>query len=62
MRRLQNTSLAFALACLISVFAGCKSDFNQQLLERELRLQEDQIYQLQDELSDKCVRLDMVAA
>ena len=30
--------------------AGCKSDLNQQLLERELRYQEDQIYHLQDEL------------
>lgn len=61
MRRLQN-SRAAGLACLLAAFAGCKSDFNQQLLERELRLQEDQIYQLQDELSDKRVRLDMVAA
>lgn len=42
--------------------AGCKSDFNQQLLERELRMQEDQIYTLQDELQDKCTRLDRAAA
>jgi len=45
--------LALLLACL-----GCKSDLSQQLLERELRMQEDQIYQLQDELQDKCARLD----
>lgn len=62
MRRLQSIRAAFAVACSIVACAGCKSDFNQQLLERELRLQEDQIYQLQDELSDKRVRLDMVAA
>lgn len=41
--------------------AGCKSDLNQQLLERELRYQEDQIYQLQDELQQKCARLDSLA-
>jgi len=43
------------------LLAGCKSDLNQQLLERELRYQEDQIYQLQDELQDKCARLESVA-
>jgi len=48
-----------AVACLASV--GCKSDLSQQLLERELRYQEDQIYQLQDELQDKCSRLDMLS-
>jgi len=47
--------LATALA------AGCKSDLNQQLLERELRYQEDQIYQLQDELQEKCARLERAA-
>jgi hypothetical protein len=41
--------------------AGCRSDLNQQLLERELRLQEDQIYQLQDELQFKASRLDRIA-
>ena len=41
---------------------GCKSDLNQQLLERELRYQEDQIYQLQDELQDKSSRLNDVAS
>jgi hypothetical protein len=37
------------------LFAGCRSsgrDINQQLLERELRLQEDHIYALEDELDD----------
>jgi hypothetical protein len=47
-----------AVSCLVAV--GCKSDLSQQLLERELRYQEDQIYQLQDELQDKCARLDML--
>ena len=40
---------------------GCKSDLNQQLLERELRMQEDQIYQLQDALQEKCDRLSRTA-
>ncbi len=44
------------LACL-----GCKSDLSQQLLERELRMQEDQIYQLQDELQDASARLSRAA-
>ena len=46
-----------AAVCLV----GCKSDLNQQLLERELRYQEDQIYQLQDELQEKCARLERTA-
>lgn len=51
------------LAVVIPLAAvGCKSDLNQQLLERELRYQEDQIYQLQDELAEKCARLEHVAS
>jgi hypothetical protein len=49
------------LAAAALVAAGCKSDLNQQLLERELRYQEDQIYQLQDELAERCARLEHVA-
>ncbi|MFM8290435.1 MAG: hypothetical protein ACKOC4_01895, partial [Planctomycetia bacterium] len=49
------------VALATSLVVGCKSDFNQQLLERELRYQEDQIYQLQDELQEKCARLDRMA-
>jgi len=45
----------------VTLCAGCKSDLSQQLLERELRMQEDQIYQLQDELDAKCARLERVA-
>jgi len=48
-----------AVSCVLA--AGCKSDLSQQLLERELRYQEDQIYQLQDELQEKCARLDMLS-
>ena len=57
MTRVVGFVLTLAAACA----AGCKSDLSQQLLERELRMQEDQIYQLQDELHDKCARLDHVA-
>lgn len=41
--------------------AGCKTDLNQQLLERELRMQEDQIYHLQDQLQTKAARLERTA-
>jgi len=50
------------LACACIVAAGCKSDLSQQLLERELRYQEDQIYQLQDELQQKCAHLDSLTS
>jgi hypothetical protein len=49
-----------AVAALVAI--GCKSDLNQQLLERELRYQEDQIYQLQDELAEQCARLEHAAS
>ena len=42
------------------VLAGCKTDLNQQLLERELRMQEDQIYHLQDQLLSKSARLEQI--
>lgn len=48
-----------AASCVAA--AGCRSDLSQQLLERELRYQEDQIYQLQDELQEKCARVDMLS-
>jgi len=53
--------LGICLAAAAAAAGGCKSDLNQQLLERELRYQEDQIYKLQDELADKCARLNNVA-
>jgi hypothetical protein len=49
-------------SAVLSGAAGCKTDISQQLLERELRMQEDQIYLLQDELQDKCFRLDRIAS
>jgi len=54
-------SLSGLLLLAAGLMAGCKSDLNQQLLERELRYQEDQIYQLQDELQEKCARLERAA-
>jgi hypothetical protein len=33
---------------------GCQNNGNYDLMERELRLQEDRIYQLEDELDRKC--------
>ncbi len=38
--------------------AGCHSGVNQQLLERKLRRQEDQIYALEDELDDYETQLE----
>lgn len=49
------------LAGVLLVLAGCKTDLNQQLLERELRMQEDQIYHLQDQLLSKSARLERTA-
>lgn len=51
-----------AVLAVLSMACGCKTDISQQLLERELRMQEDQIYLLQDELQDKCFRLDRIAS
>lgn len=56
-----HASSAWVVAAALLSCVGCKSDLSQQLLERELRMQEDQIYQLQDELQDKCARLDRAA-
>lgn len=47
-------------ALLAPLQVGCQSHLNSQLLERELRLQEDQIYRLQDVLDEKCARLESV--
>ena len=44
--------------CLPLLICGCKSDVHHQLLERELRLQEDQIYCLQDKLQTQYYELD----
>ena len=60
---MESRALARACACLVLLcLAGCKSDLSQQLLERELRYQEDQIYNLQDELQAACSRLERTAS
>ena len=46
------------LMCPIVLICCCKSDVHHQLLERELRLQEDQIYCLQDKLQTQYYELD----
>lgn len=55
--------LAAGACAVFAVLAGggCRSDLHQQLLERELRYQEDQIYSLQDELDSASSRLQQVA-
>jgi hypothetical protein len=58
-RPVSACSSAVTLLALI-VAGGCQSHLNQQLLERELRLQEDQIYRLQDVLDEKMSRLEHV--
>ncbi|MFM9196312.1 MAG: hypothetical protein ACKOWG_11335 [Planctomycetia bacterium] len=55
------TAPSMAVAALFAPLLGCKSDLSQQLLERELRMQEDQIYQLQDELQNASHQLDRTA-
>jgi hypothetical protein len=44
--------LAAALCLGFLAAAGCRSDANRELLERELRDHEDQIYELQDQCDD----------
>ncbi|MEI7781391.1 MAG: hypothetical protein WCJ18_05630, partial [Planctomycetota bacterium] len=61
MTRIANGIAAVAVLLAGPFMAGCKTDISQQLLERELRMQEDQIYLLQDELQAKCARLNRVA-
>ena len=39
------------------LLTGCKSSGNKELLERKLRWQEDQIYELEDALDDCECRL-----
>lgn len=60
--RAHSRRLIYPILCLASCLIGCKSDLSQQLLERELRYQEDQIYNLQDELQVACSRLERTAS
>jgi hypothetical protein len=54
------SAIQFAAAVALTGLAalGCKSHGNTELLERELRCQEDRIYRLEDELDDKCYALE----
>ena len=49
-RNARSREVWWCVPLVLACAGGCKSDLNQQLLERELRYQEDQIYHLQDEL------------
>jgi hypothetical protein len=55
-----SVATTVTIALLGCGLIGCQSHLNSQLLERELRLQEDQIYRLQDVLDEKCARLEYV--
>lgn len=58
MRRLiSNLTSAIAMAAMLLGIAGCRhADVNRELVERELRLQEDELYRLHDEVA-KCEKL-----
>lgn len=56
-----GSALVCGMLAGVACLAGCKSDLNQQLLERELRYQEDQIYSLQDELESASLKLQRAA-
>jgi hypothetical protein len=45
------------LGSLLAALSGCQSGGNTELLERQLRIQEDRIYQLEDELERHCKML-----
>ncbi len=45
-----------ALAALVAI--GCRSGGNQELIERELRFQESELYRLHDQLDDAAAKLD----
>jgi hypothetical protein len=57
MRRLiskLNLGAAGAMAALLLVAFGCRhADVNRELVERELRLQEDELYRLHDEVAER---------
>lgn len=53
-----NTFLRCAAAACLALLCGCRSNVNRELLERELLAQENQIYQLQDQVDEYESRLD----
>jgi hypothetical protein len=50
--------LSLILCAGLLWLAGCRSDPNRELLERELRDHEDEIFGLQNQLEDKCHELE----
>ncbi|MFV2066077.1 MAG: hypothetical protein ACC645_03795, partial [Pirellulales bacterium] len=69
LRRIQPENLAstkhYVFAALLGLLlVGCQSSFDTDVLERELRMQEDYIYELQDEIEQykralgKCEKQD----
>lgn len=59
-RPVRAAGIFLSLTGLLVLLTGCKSDVHHSLLERELRLQEDQIYCLQDKLQTQCYELDQL--
>lgn len=56
---LKSLLCAAAAAAVCVAAPGCKSHHqNAELLERELRMQEDRIFQLEDELDEMCYALE----
>ena len=55
---ISSLPIAAIVAICCAVAPGCKSNGNSELLERELRCQEDRIYKLEDELDEMCYALE----
>ncbi len=51
-------ALHTVLGLAVLALAACRSDPNRELIERELRMQEDEIYRLEDELQEHCDLLE----
>jgi hypothetical protein len=53
-----RTSILAPLALAALTAIGCRSGGNQELIERELRFQESELYRLHDQLDDAAAKLD----
>ena len=55
-----NQAVFYVAACVcLALLAGCRhADLNRELVERELRLQEDELYRAHDEIADRERRLE----
>lgn len=49
---LSRSPICVLIACAVALLAGCQSNVERDVVEREMRQQEDQIYALQDYLSE----------